>query len=305
MNWVRTIVGVLVLWSSTAWGAMLTWQPNHEPDLAGYRIYQCSQQPCTHASAHASLLVTLGKTTSFNIGTPAVTHYYFITAYDFSNKESSSSNLATFRPAGSPLPPGPHPPLAGNVSLTVVGNPATGPWGVKASTADTRDVKATVYLDGAVHHVEHTTPYGFPDDNGTTATTGHFGTGSHTVQFVFYVEGSTTEIGRASVTVQEGSPSPPPVKTVSLTVVGNPTTGPWGVKASTTDPRDVMARVYLDGAAHHIEHTMPYGFPDDNGTTATTGRFGTGSHTVQFVFYVEGTTTKIGRASVTVHEMTS
>ena len=69
-----------------------------------------------------------------------------------------------------------------------------------------------------MHHVEHTTPYGFPDDNGTTATTGHFGTGSHTVQFVFYVEGSTTEIGRASVTVQEGSPSPPPVKTVSLTV---------------------------------------------------------------------------------------
>ena len=267
----------------------------HEPDLAGYRIYQCSQQPCTRASGHASLLATLGKTTSFNIGTPAVTHYYFVAAYDFSNKESGNSNIVTFPP----------PPHMATVTLTVVGNPATGPWGVKASTADTRDVKATVYLDGAVHHVEHTTPYGFPDDNGTTATTGHFGTGSHTVQFVFYVEGSTTEIGRASVTVQEGSPSPTPVKTVSLTVVGNPTTGPWGVKASTTDPRDVMARVYLDGAAHHIEHTMPYGFPDDNGTTATTGRFGTGSHTVQFVFYVEGTTTEIGRASVTVHEMTS
>jgi hypothetical protein len=75
--------------------------------------------------------------------------------------------------------------------------------------------------------------------------------------------------------------------------------------ASTTDLRDVMATVYLDGVVHHVEHTAPYGFPNDNGTTATTGLFGTRSHTVQFVFYLEGTTTAIGRGCVTVHEMTS
>ena len=59
-----------------------------------------------------------------------------------------------------------------------------------------------------MHHVENHAPYGFPDDNGTTATTGLFGSGSHTVEFVFYLQGTTTEIGRASVTVEEGS-SPP------------------------------------------------------------------------------------------------
>ena len=113
-----------------------------------------------------------------------------------------------------------------------------------------------------------------------------FGAGSHTVEFVFYLQGTTTEIGRASVTVQEGSPPPPPspVGTVSLTVVGDPATGPWGVEGSTTDLRDVMATVRLDGIVHHVEHTAPYGFPADNGTTATTGLFGTGSHTVEFVF---------------------
>ncbi len=105
MNWVRAIAGVLVLWSSTAWGATLTWNANSEPDLAGYRVYHCSQQPCTRASGTASLLATLGTVASLNIGTPAVTQYYFITAYDSANNESGSSNLATFTPAGSPPPP--------------------------------------------------------------------------------------------------------------------------------------------------------------------------------------------------------
>ena len=104
MNLVRAIAAVLVLWSSTAWGATLTWNANGEPDLAGYRVYQCSQQPCTLTSGKASFLVTLGTVTSFNIGTPAVTQYYFITAYDSANNESGTSNLATFIPAGSPPP---------------------------------------------------------------------------------------------------------------------------------------------------------------------------------------------------------
>jgi hypothetical protein len=109
MNWVRMIAGVLVLWSGTAWGATLTWNANNEPDLAGYRIYQCSQQPCTRSSANASLLATLGKVTSFNIGSPSVAQYYFTTAFDSADNESSSSNLAIFTPAGAPPPPPPPP----------------------------------------------------------------------------------------------------------------------------------------------------------------------------------------------------
>ena len=105
MNWVRAIAVVLVLWSSTAWSATLTWNANNEPDLAGYRVYQCSQQPCTRTSGKATSLVTLGTVTSFNIGTQVVIQYYFITAYDLTNRESGSSNVATFIPAGSPPPP--------------------------------------------------------------------------------------------------------------------------------------------------------------------------------------------------------
>ena len=303
MNWMRVIAGVLMLWSSMAGAATLTWNPNGEPDMGGYRIYQCSLLPCTKSSA--TLLATLGTGTSFNIGTPSIAQYYFITAYDWANNESDSSNFVTFTPVGS-LPTPPPPPPMRTVNLTVVGSPTAGLWGVEGSTTDLRDVMATVYLDGVVHHVEHYIPYGFPDDNGLTATTGQFGTGTHTVEFVFSLEGTTTEIGRANVTVQEGSPSapppPPPMRTVNLTVVGSPAAGLWGVEGSTTDLRDVMVTVYLDGVVHHVEHRAPYGFPDHNGLTATTGQFGRGTHTVEFVFCLEGTTSEIGRAKVTVQE---
>src|SRR5512138_140061 len=93
MNWSVVIAGVLVLWSSVAGAATLAWNPNSESNLAGYRIYQCSLLPCTKSSG--ALLVTLGTGTSFNIGTPAVTQYYFITAFNTANIESGSSNVVT------------------------------------------------------------------------------------------------------------------------------------------------------------------------------------------------------------------
>jgi hypothetical protein len=105
MNWVRAITGGLILWSGTAWGATLTWKANSEPDLAGYRVYQCDGLPCTLKSG-ASLLVTVAKNeTSLNIGTPAEITYYFVTAYDSANRESGASGVAVFVPAGSPPPP--------------------------------------------------------------------------------------------------------------------------------------------------------------------------------------------------------
>jgi hypothetical protein len=205
MNWLKVITAVLVLWSSTAWSATLTWTANNESDLAGYRVYHCSQQPCTRTSGTASPLVVLGKVTSFNIGTPAVTQYYFITAYDFANHESGASNQATFIPAGT-VPP---PPSIGTVSLTVVGNPATGPWGVTATTTSTKDVMALVllvaWLDGVMHHGEKLAPYSFLGDNGATVIPGLFGICTHMVEFVFYLQNTATEVGRASVTVQEGA----------------------------------------------------------------------------------------------------
>ena len=99
MTWVRVITGVLILWSTTAWGATLSWEANSEPDLAGYRVYRCDNLPCTPKS-RASLLATVRKDeTSLKIGTPKKIQYYFVTAYDFSKNESGASNVVVVKPA--------------------------------------------------------------------------------------------------------------------------------------------------------------------------------------------------------------
>ena len=94
-----TMAVVFTLWGSAAWGATLTWNANNEPDLAGYRVYKCSEQPCGQAFGTTTLLVILGKVTSFNIGTPVARRYYVITAYDFANNESDESNVVVYEPS--------------------------------------------------------------------------------------------------------------------------------------------------------------------------------------------------------------
>src|SRR5262249_59542513 len=103
--------------------------------------------------------------------------------------------------------------------------------------------------------------------------------------------GTYNEVGRASIAVWEGSGRPlsrPPLKTVKLAIAGNPATGSWGIASYTDDPRDIMAMVRLDGLDHHVDHNVYYSFPGDNGVAVTTGKFGSGSHKVEFVDYLEG-----------------
>lgn len=122
MNWINVLTVSLMLANSAAWGATLSWNANTDIDLAGYRIYQCSQLPCGQASSTATPVATLGRVTSFIIGTPSVVRYYVITAYDTSDNESGESNVATYTPAFNPpaTPPAAPPPTPTGLQLTTV-----------------------------------------------------------------------------------------------------------------------------------------------------------------------------------------
>ncbi|MCP9451993.1 MAG: hypothetical protein NNA23_04845 [Nitrospira sp.] len=104
MNWKGVMVGLLMVWATPAWSASLTWTANTESDLAGYRVYRCNVSNCSRTSGTASLLATLGRVTSFNIGTPSTTQYYFLTAFDYAGNESRESAVVTYIPPSSTPP---------------------------------------------------------------------------------------------------------------------------------------------------------------------------------------------------------
>ncbi|MDC8449063.1 MAG: hypothetical protein LV473_11985 [Nitrospira sp.] len=304
MSWVTAIATVLVLWSSTAWGATLAWNASSGPDLAGYRVYQCSQLPCSQSADTATLLTTLGTTTTFNIGTPAVIQYYVVTAYNSANIESGPSNVATYTPAGTSPPPAGTSTPPPTVTLTVLGSPTSGqPWTVQAYPANVAGTVSVEYwINNTLDHMENVAPY-CPfdgDDDGTHCMTRLRPFGSYTIEA--RVRSNGTEVVRQAITVQ-ASATPPPIPlpippaippltppatsgpTVTLTVLGSPTSGqPWTVQAYPANVTGTVSVEYwINNTFDHVENVAPYCPFDgaDDGTHCVTRLRSFGSYTIE------------------------
>ncbi|THJ21797.1 MAG: hypothetical protein CAF44_008365 [Nitrospira sp. CG24D] len=284
IRWATAVAVILMLWSNPSWGITLTWNPNTETDLAGYYIYQCSQQPCSRTSGTATRLATLGKVTSFNVGTPAVIQYYLITAYDFANNESTDSSVATYIPAGTPPPP-----ASATVNLTVVGSPTLGqPWSVQATTNASGTVSMQVWINGVLDHTEGISPFCAFHDNGTACTTVLKPYGTYTMEYRALSNG--VEVARQAIVVTASAVSGPPPPTVApssttamLTLVGSPTLGqPWSVQATTSAAGTVSMQVWINGALDHSESYSPFCGFGDNGTACTTVLKPKGTYTMEF-----------------------
>ena len=190
---------MLLFWSSPLWSATLTWNADSSADLAGYHVYHCSQLPCAKSAGTATLLATLGKVTSFNVGTPVVTQYYAITAYDLVNNESGLSSVVTYLPAGtSPPPPAP----AGTVNLFVLGSPSLGyPWAIEAATNAAGTVSVQFWINGVWDHTEDTKPYCAFGDASGICTRVQKPSGQYTVEARVLSNG--TEVARQATVVTE------------------------------------------------------------------------------------------------------
>ena len=296
MSWVTAIATVLVLWTSTAWGATLAWNASSGPDLAGYRVYKCSQLPCSQSADTATLLITLGTTTSFNIGTPAVVQYYVITAYNSANVESSPSNVATYTPAGTTPPPAGTSTPPPTVTLTVLGSPTSGqPWTVQAYPANVAGTVSVEYwINNSLDHMENVAPYCPFDgaDNGTQCRTAVKPYGFYTIEA--RVRSNGLEVVRGAITVQ-ASATPPATSApkATLSILGSPTSGqPWTVQASPANVAGTVSVQFLiNNTVNRIEAFAPYCPFDgaDNGTQCVTALKPYGFYTIEARVLSNGT----------------
>ena len=88
-----TLTAAMAQPSGSIW---LTWSPNSESDLAGYRVYQ-GDEPGKYNKQ-----VDVGLSTIIEMGDlmPGRTYYWFVTAYNTQNLESLPSNVVTLTTEG-------------------------------------------------------------------------------------------------------------------------------------------------------------------------------------------------------------
>ncbi|MCI0620413.1 MAG: fibronectin type III domain-containing protein [Acidobacteria bacterium] len=152
-----------------AYGAdvSLSWSPNSESDLAGYKVYYGT------SSHNYSSSVNVSKVTSYTLtGLNAGTYYFAVTAYDTAGNESSFSNEVpkTISSNSNPLPP---PPPTSNGTLLVDFGSANGGdvFGVSGWNTVLRDVyteNRAFGPGGATIVVGDNHSYNFQGVSGTT-----------------------------------------------------------------------------------------------------------------------------------------
>ncbi len=114
---------VMVVMASAVYGATVrvSWNPNNEPDLDGYKVYYG-----TLSGTYAQVL-DVGEVTSADVGSlgEGRTYYFAVTAYDIDGNESGFSNEAfiLIPDSGGDEPGGDTPPVAGLVDTDMDGIP--------------------------------------------------------------------------------------------------------------------------------------------------------------------------------------
>ena len=81
---------ITLKWDESTGAVIVSWTPNSESDLAGYKIY--------YGIESLSKIIDVGNTTSYSIGDliAGQTYYFAVTAYDDSKNESELSTTVSF-----------------------------------------------------------------------------------------------------------------------------------------------------------------------------------------------------------------
>ena len=95
---------LIVVEIARAASVTLAWDPNTEPDIAGYRLYYGTP------AGNFTTVVNTGNTTNTTVEglQPGATYAFYVTCYNTSGLESEPSNVVTYTvPEQRPRPPKP------------------------------------------------------------------------------------------------------------------------------------------------------------------------------------------------------
>jgi hypothetical protein len=93
-----SMILVFVIVSGMAWAAQITlaWDPNTEPDIAGYKLY-IGYSPNLSKDNYSFFKIVVGNQTqtSYTV-TDGITYYFTLTAYNEKGYESAISNIVRY-----------------------------------------------------------------------------------------------------------------------------------------------------------------------------------------------------------------
>lgn len=260
------VVGIILGLYGTcmAVGLSLQWDPNSEPDLAGYKVYYIADSTAvpfngTGAAEGASPIDVHNQLSATITGLDAAHSYSFaVTAYNGAGVESSYSNIVTIPES-----------LAPSVSITYPSNSSriSGIVSVTAVATDNVGVnRVEFYLDGVLIGTDNIPTYLYSWDTRRSTP------GLHTlVARAYDAAGNVGESGSLTVTVVNDTTVP----TVSINSPSAYATvsGTVAVTAGATDNVGVsMVEFYRNGTLQAAVNAPPYSY-NWNTVNSTNGSY--------------------------------
>ncbi len=244
--------------------AVLSWDPNTESNLAGYKLYykaDSSTPPFdgTGAVEGASPIDVHNQTTTTVSGLdPSRTYYFVVTAYNTAGLESIYSSIVTILESAPPTVAVSAPANNANVSGTV---------SVTASASDNVGVtKVEFYVNGVLKATDTTTPYVYSWNTSSLVS------GTYSLMTKAYdAAGNVGQSANVSVAVVNDTTAP----IVSLTSPVNNSTvsGTVTISANASDNVGVSkVEFYQNGALLAASNVIPYSF-NWNTSTVTNGSY--------------------------------
>lgn len=270
--------------TSYAKDVTLQWDPNTEPDIAGYKIYynaDTRELPFTGTgAAQGGSPVDVGKVVTASItGLEDGRGYYFaVTAYDSDGYESSFSNIVSLETV----------PPSVSISVPVANSTVGGPVIFSASASDNEGVaRVEFYLGGILVGSSVSQPYTLTydtvlKDNGSYILTAK----------AYDFNGNSAESAPVALTIWNDKT--PPSVSIASPAAGALVGMNANVTATASDNVGVSAVTFwVDGVMQTTVSTPPFTAALD------LSKFASGTHTITLLAY-DAAANSAGSAPVTV-----